>query len=74
MLSMKALQNRLDHLYQDAQSDMDHAEMEASESGTVEDMMAFNDASRKTQVANTLINESLRAKHGITKAVLDGIQ
>ncbi|MBD1554536.1 type III secretion protein [Pseudomonas typographi] len=74
MLSMKSLQNRLDHAYKNAQSDMDDAEMVASESGDVEDMRAFNDASSKTQVANTILNESLRAKHGITKAIIDGIQ
>lgn len=74
MLSIKSLQNRLDHLYQNAESDMEDAQMTASDSGDVEDMRAFNDASRKSQVASTMLNESLRAKHGITKAVLDGIQ
>ncbi|MBF7143254.1 MULTISPECIES: type III secretion protein [Pseudomonas] len=74
MLSLKSLQNRLDHAYSNAQSEMDDAEMTASDSGEFEDMLAFNDASRKTQMANTILNESLRAKHGITKSIIDGIQ
>jgi hypothetical protein len=74
MLSLKSLQNRLDHAYQHAQSEMDDAELTATDSGSVEDMRAFNDASSKTQLTNTILNESLRAKHGITKAIIDGIQ
>lgn len=74
MLSMKSLQDRLDRLYEKAQSHMDEAELTASDSGDIEDMRAFNDASRQTQMANTMLNESLRAKHGITKSILDGIQ
>jgi hypothetical protein len=37
-------------------------------------MHAFNDASRQSQAATFILNESLRAKHGITKAIIDGIQ
>jgi hypothetical protein len=74
MLSFKTLQNRLDHAYKNAQADTDEAAMAASDSGDVEDMHAFTDASRKTAVATTILGESLRAKHGITKAIIDGIQ
>lgn len=74
MLSIKSLQNRLDHLYQNTQSDMDDAEMAVSESGDLEDMQAFNDASGQNRMASFMLNESLRAKHGIAKAIIDGIQ
>lgn len=74
MLSIKSLQSRLDHLTQNARSEAEDAQMAASESGDPEDIRAFSDASRKAQIASAMTNESLRAKHGITKAILDGIQ
>ncbi|WP_223536943.1 type III secretion protein HrpF [Pseudomonas sp. GL-B-16] len=74
MLSMKSMQNRLDHLYQNAQTDMDDAQLAASESGDIEDLHAFSEASKTVQAATAMINESLRAKHSITKSILDGIQ
>lgn len=74
MINFKSLQNHLDHSMSRAQSDMDEAAMDASESGSVEDLQAFNDAQRETDVASIAINETLRAKHGITKAIIDGIQ
>jgi type IV secretory pathway TrbL component len=74
MLSFKALQNHLDHSFTRAQTSMDDAAMEASDSGSMEDMKAFNDASKQSDVANMIMNEGLRAKHGITKAIIDGIQ
>jgi hypothetical protein len=40
----------------------------------MEDMQAFNEASKQSDVANMIMNEGLRAKHGITKAIIDGIQ
>jgi hypothetical protein len=74
MLSIKSLQSRLDHISQNARSEVQDAQVEASESGDVEDIRAFTDASRKAQIASAMTNESLRAKHGITKSILDGIQ
>jgi DNA-binding phage protein len=74
MLNFKALQNRLDHAYKNAQIETDDAALLASDSGDIEDMHAFTDATRKTAVASTILGESLRAKHGITKAIIDGIQ
>ena len=74
MISFKSLQNHLDHSYSRAQDDMQDAAETASESGTMEDLQAFSDASQQTNVANMILNEGLRAKHGITKAIIDGIQ
>lgn len=74
MLSMKSMQNRLDRLYQNAQSDLEDAQLAVSESGDIEDVRAFSEASQKASVASAIINEALRAKHGMTKSVLDGIQ
>ncbi len=74
MISFNALQHHLDHSLSRAQDDMDDAAMAASESGSIEDLQAFNDAQQQTDVANIAVNESLRAKHGITKAIIDGIQ
>jgi len=74
MINFKTLQNRLDHTYSRAQDDMEDAAATASESGSMEDLQAFNDASQQTNVANMILNEGLRAKHGITKAIIDGIQ
>lgn len=74
MISFKSLQNHLDHTYSRAQNDMDDAAEVASDSGTMEDLQAFNDASQQTNIANMILNEGLRAKHGITKAIIDGIQ
>jgi hypothetical protein len=53
---------------------MDDAAETASDSGSMEDLRAFNDASQQTTVANMILNEGLRAKHGITKAIIDGVQ
>ncbi|TDV67583.1 type III secretion protein [Pseudomonas sp. LP_7_YM] len=74
MISFKSLQSHLDHTYSRAQNDMDDAAEAASDSGTMEDLQAFNDASQQTNIANMILNEGLRAKHGITKAIIDGIQ
>ena len=74
MISFKSLQYHLDHSLSRAQSNMDDAARQASESGSVEDLQAFNEAQQQTDVANIAVNESLRAKHGITKAIIDGIQ
>ncbi|AYN96593.1 MULTISPECIES: type III secretion protein [Pseudomonas] len=74
MLNLKTLQNRLDHAYKSAQSEMDEASMIATDTCDVEDMRLFNEASRKSAVASTVLGESLRAKHSMTKAIIDGIQ
>jgi hypothetical protein len=71
---MKSLQSRLDHLCQSAKSELDDAQLAASESGDPEDVRAFGEAAQKVQIASSMTNESQRAKHGITKAILDGIQ
>jgi len=74
MIEFKTLQHHLDRSFTRAQTDMDDAAIDASESASPEDMQAFNDASQKVATATTLLNEGLRAKHGITKAIIDGFQ
>lgn len=74
MISFKSLQNHLDHSFTRAQTNVDDAAEAACDSGSLEDMRAFNDASQQTNVANMILNEGLRAKHGITKAIIDGVQ
>jgi len=74
MIEFKSLQNHLDRSFSRAHTEMDDAAMDASDSGSVEDMQAFTEASQKVGIATTLMNEGLRAKHGITKAIIDGIQ
>ncbi|KTB59277.1 type III secretion protein [Pseudomonas syringae] len=74
MISFNSLQRHLDNSADRARTNMEHAAMEASESGSIEDLQAFNDAQQQVDVAGIAVNESLRAKHGITKAIIDGIQ
>lgn len=74
MSSLDALRNRLDRANDRAQSDVEDALLQASESADVDDMLAYNDAARRAQLTGTVVNEELRAQHGLTKAIIDGIQ
>nr|AAC34754.1 HrpF [Pseudomonas syringae pv. tomato] len=74
MISFNSLQRHLDNSVSRAHTNMDQAAMEASESGTVEDLQAFTMSQQQVDVAGIAVNECLRAKHGINKAVIDGIQ
>jgi len=74
MIEFKSLEHHLDRSFARAHDEMDDAAMDASESASPEDMQAFNDASQKVATATTLMNEGLRAQHGITKAIIDGFQ
>ncbi|MFJ3485269.1 type III secretion protein [Pseudomonas sp. NPDC090202] len=74
MISFKSMQNHVDHAYDRARTDMDEAIEGAAENPTMDDLLAFTDASQQASVANIINNESLRAHHSITKAIIDGIQ
>jgi flagellar hook-basal body complex protein FliE len=74
MISFKSMQSHVDNAFSRARTDMDDAIEGASDDPSVDDMLAFNDASQQASVANTINNESLRANHSITKAIIDGIQ
>ncbi|WP_285424396.1 type III secretion protein [Pseudomonas sp. efr-133-TYG-103a] len=74
MISFKSMQSHVDNAYGRARTDMDDAIEGAAENPSIEDLMAFNDASQQASVANIVNNESLRANHSITKAIIDGIQ
>lgn len=74
MISFKSMQSHVDNAYSRAKSDMDDAVEGAAENPSVEDLLAFNEASQQASIASTITNESLRASHSITKAIIDGIQ
>ncbi|KAA8712070.1 type III secretion protein [Pseudomonas cannabina] len=74
MISFKSLQNHLDHSLSRANSELEDTAMDASESGSVEDVKAFTDAQQQLSVANLAASECLRVKHSSTKAIIDGIQ
>ncbi|WP_437883141.1 type III secretion protein [Pseudomonas sp. LRF_L74] len=74
MSSLDALRNRLDRANDRAQSEVEDALLQASESADVDDMLAYNDAARRAQLTGTVVTEELRAQHGLTKAIIDGIQ
>ncbi len=74
MISFKALQHRLDHSFTHNQTGTDDAAIAAAESGSVEDMRAFTDAAQRMATATSVMSEGLRAQHGLTKSIIDGIQ
>ncbi|WLG46820.1 type III secretion protein [Pseudomonas sp. FP1740] len=74
MINFKTMESHVDNAYSRARSDMDDAIEDAAENPSVEDLLAFNDASQQASIANIINNESLRASHSITKAIIDGIQ
>ncbi|RON14443.1 type III secretion protein [Pseudomonas sp. FP2196] len=74
MISFKALQHRLDNSFSNSQTKTDEAALDAADSGSPEDMMAFSDAAQKMATATSVLSEGLRAQHGLTKAIIDGIQ
>lgn len=74
MSSLEALRNRLDRAQEMAIRDKDDALQQAAESADIEDMRAYNEAARRAQLVGTVVSEELRAQHGLTKAIIDGIQ
>lgn len=74
MSTINALRNSLDRANQNAKSGMYEAMQQAAETCSPEDFDAYNDAARRAQVTGTLVAEELRAQHGLTKAIIDGVQ
>lgn len=74
MISFKALQHQLDNSVAHSQSGLDDAAMDAAESGSPEDFRAFSDAAQKMATSTSVMSEGLRAEHGLTKSIIDGIQ
>ncbi len=74
MISFKSLEQRLDHNFTRSQGGTDEAALDAAESGNIEDFRAFSDAAQKMATATSVMSEGLRAEHGITKSIIDGVQ
>lgn len=74
MSSLEALRNRLDRAQELATRDKDDALQLAAETADIGDMQAYNEAARRAQLVSTVVSEELRAQHGLTKAIIDGIQ
>ncbi|PKM32746.1 MAG: type III secretion protein [Gammaproteobacteria bacterium HGW-Gammaproteobacteria-12] len=74
MSSLEALRNRLDRAQESAARNKDEALLQAAESADINDMHAYNEAARKAQLVSSVVSEELRAQHGLTKAIIDGIQ
>ena len=74
MISFKSLENHLDHNFTRSEGGTDAAAIEAADSGNIEDFRAFSDAAQKMATATSVMSEGLRAEHGITKSIIDGIQ
>jgi hypothetical protein len=74
MLNFESLRGSLARQMHQADMDLEDAATVASESGTLEDMKAFSEATRGVASASFVMTEAQRADHGITKAILDGIQ
>ncbi|GLX14966.1 type III secretion protein [Pseudomonas straminea] len=74
MTSINALRNSLDRAHQNAKSGLEDALGQVVDTGSLEDFEAYTDAARRAQLTGTVVGEELRAQHGLTKAIIDGIQ
>ena len=74
MSSINALRNSLDRAHQNARSGVEEALHQVIETGSMEDFEAYTDAARRMQLTGSVVGEELRAQHGLTKAIIDGIQ
>lgn len=74
MSSINALRNSLDRAHQNAKSGLEDALREVVETGSIEDFEAYIDASHRVQLTGSVVGEELRAQHGLTRAIIDGIQ
>lgn len=74
MINFNSLQSSLDRSVTQASNKMDDAAIEAADSGSPEDVQAFGAATQDMATATILMNQAQRASHGLTKAIIDGIQ
>ncbi|SDH58450.1 HrpF protein [Pseudomonas flavescens] len=74
MTSINALRNGLDRVNKEAKEGMMDALHQAMDTACVDDINAYNDAARRAQLTGAMVGEELRAQHGLTKAIIDGIQ
>ncbi|KAF1006979.1 MAG: hypothetical protein GAK32_02377 [Pseudomonas fluorescens] len=74
MISFKSLQTHLEHNFTRNQGSTDEAALDAEDTASPEDFRAFADAAQKMATTTSVMNEGLRAQHGITKSIFDGIQ
>lgn len=74
MINFKSLQNQLESNFTNTYDKVNEAALTAAESGSIEDMRAFATASQSMSTATAVLGEGMRAHHGMTKAIIDGIQ
>lgn len=74
MINFKSVQNQLENNFSKAHETANDAALAAAESGNIEDIRAFAQASQSVATATVVMGEGMRAHHGMTKAIIDGIQ
>lgn len=47
---------------------------DAEESGSQEDLQAFNNAMEKVAISTSASNQEMQMKHNLTKSIIDGFQ
>ncbi len=73
-MSMNSLERRLDHNLDRANRSYEYVTQAAADDPTVENMQAIFEETMKTSSANFAVNQAFKAKHNLTKTVLDGFQ
>ena len=74
MINFKSLQNQLENNFSNASDNVDEAAINVAESGNLEDMRAFVQATQSMGITTVVLGEGMRAHHSMTKAIIDGIQ
>lgn len=74
MINFKSLQSQLENNFSNAHGKVDDAALAAADGGNMEDFRAFAQASQSMATATVVMGEGMRAQHGMTKAIIDGIQ
>lgn len=74
MINFKSIQSQLENNFSNAHEKANEAALAAADSGNIEDIRAFAQASQSVATATVVMGEGMRAHHGMTKAIIDGIQ
>jgi hypothetical protein len=73
-MTTTALERKLDNNFDRAARSYDAVSEAAADDPGVENMQAMFEESLRTSSANYALGQAMKAKHGITKSVLDGFQ
>jgi hypothetical protein len=73
-MTTHALERKLDNNYDRATRDYNSATQAASDDPGAENMQAIFEESLRMTSANFALGQAMKAKHAITKSVLDGFQ